>query len=68
MSWWGKKPRRVRFNITIPKCDNVFQAIGSVAMEQQNNVLITPEAFRNFQDDVMENGLKVLSSWGISEQ
>ena len=67
---WGKKqePRRVRFNITIPRPDNIFQAIGYVALEQGNNPLITPEAFQDFQDDVMANGLAVLSLWGIYYQ
>lgn len=60
-----KKPDRVKFNITIPKCDNVFQAIGYVMLEQNNNALITPQAFRDFQDDVMSNGLRILPSWGV---
>lgn len=65
---WGKKkqePRRVRFNIVIPQCDNVFQVIGYVAMQQADNPLITREAFQDFQDDVMSNGLRVLPNWGI---
>lgn len=66
---WKRKPttpRRVQFNIFIPQPVNVFEAIGYVGMEMQNNPLITSEAFREFQDDVMSNGLVVLPYWGIS--
>lgn len=65
---WGRKKtqrQRIQFNITILKPDSVFEAIGAVGIQVQDNPCITAEAFRDFQDDVMENGLSILPAWGV---